>query len=97
MCKDAQELSIDLFRNRWEILLELCTELCGEVTSILDGLLNPGHDIIDVCWRGEFNLLALSVDPCVVETTGSNDNIEDTQRRRGTFHSLWPSGHRATC
>ena len=45
------------------------TRLGGEHILVIEHILHPCHDIVDVRRRGKLYALAVLVDPCVVEAT----------------------------
>lgn len=43
------------------------TRLCGEDVLVIEQVLDPGHDVINICRCGKVNTFAILVDPSVVE------------------------------
>lgn len=56
--------------SRCEVLGERTTGVGGEDGLVLEEVLHPGEDVVDVDWRGEFDLFSVGVYPCVVEAEG---------------------------
>jgi hypothetical protein len=48
----------------------LLTGFCWEHGFIIEKVLDPCHDIVDVRGCGKMDTFAILIDPCVVETAG---------------------------
>lgn len=66
--EDAEELAVDMLDCRRERLVEFLVCLGGEDVLIVYQILNGGHDIVDICRRGEGYLSSILVDPSIIES-----------------------------
>lgn len=58
------------YRERLDGVRGILTGLCWENVLIVEKVLNPCHDVVDVCGGSKMDALAILIDPCVVETAG---------------------------
>jgi hypothetical protein len=58
------------YRARLGEVRVILTRLCWENIFIVEKVLNPCHDIVNVRGRGKMDTLAILINPRVVETAG---------------------------
>lgn len=73
VCEDAQELSVNVLCGSREGLGERSAAVGRENVLVVQQVLNPREDIVDVCRGGKFDLLSIRVDPRVFEPAGCLD------------------------
>jgi len=89
----SEELTVYLLCDRREIRLEIGAELGWEVLSILDRLLDPGHDVVNIRRSWQFDLLARRVDPSIIKPTEMMGPVKDKKKDKDL---RGPCGHRPT-
>jgi len=67
VCKDAEELAIDVFDGGWKRCVERLIGFGWEHVLVFNQSLEGGQDGVDVGRRGERNNFAGMVDPWVVQ------------------------------
>lgn len=68
VCEHAKKLSVDVFDGGREALREVVTGLCRKNVLVIEEILYPSHDIVNISWRWQMDALALLVYPCIVQT-----------------------------
>jgi len=63
----AEELTVDVLRRSGEGLRELNADFGGEVPGVIDSLLNPGHNVVDIRGSRELYLFPVLINPSIVE------------------------------
>jgi len=66
----------------WRVSL---TRLCWENSFIVEKVLNPRHNVVNVGRRGKMNTFAILIDPCVVETARVSYQTNTLKAGRGTY------------
>lgn len=86
VCKDTEELAVDVFDGRGEGLGKVVscdapgkisltlnwsssslTRFCGEDVLVVEQVLDPGHDVINIGGCSEVDTLSILVYPCVIK------------------------------
>lgn len=71
------------------------TRFCREDVLIVEQVLDPGHDVINIGRCGEVDALSILIDPSVIEALYESCRSKDANEK-GNIHLLWSSRHGRT-
>jgi hypothetical protein len=96
--EDPEHLAIQVLASDNVVFGEVVGS-CGERGRIIEQVLAPSEDKVDVDRCGEFNWLAVGIYPCIVEAAGTETSILSLVPEAGTqpaAHAPRTCSHRWT-